>query len=443
MKKILNPLATKFRNRVVFTKPDVHDACLDLLGLTWRPGDHTNTFTNKTMRPLGAAVAITTQYASEADRDHWVRRMPVLGFRAELRLDGSVSLANLFMYDGKRVPEVGATKRVIDPVRNPSLLELVMATHKLVTRLAEQSYRLPAVPQMPRVWLGFPPGSVPEFQMTDQLLARVAFKLNVPVGRLGSKDPVLLQRMLEDVWVESQIAADAESNNTGLVLVDAELCHTAEGSLRAFEDFSEMLGVQTWNPAREVLAATRKNPAAGILKAHGNIDLSNKEMMDAMTMDVADRLIADMRRHLGGGNELFSDEEIFMALEAPHEALTAEVKDPAAAIAKIGEANVVAAMRALLSPIFAECCTDADLLEAAQHPNEALFASGMCKTQVIQLQQTKPEEALDFTPLFLGRRVHANLYRPWHRTFNTVISRPVEATNAEPVAEPGEAVSAQ
>jgi hypothetical protein len=203
-------------------------------------------------------------------------------------------------------------------------------------------------------------------------------------------------------------------NDTEFALIDAELVSDPKGALRAFEDFSGLLGIQTWNPAREVLKLNRKNPAGDILRMH-HIDPANTEAMNAIQMTQADQMVAEMRRHLGGGNELFDDSELFEALFSPGKPVVSSLKTHAEALAKISEKTVIIAMRDLLSPILSEGATDEDLLRAANDVENPLCCSGACQVQVLLRQKTPPQESLDFTPEMLGRKAHANLYRPWDR----------------------------
>jgi hypothetical protein len=61
-------------------------------------------------------------------------------------------------------------------------------------------------------------------------------------------------------------------------------------------------------------------------------------------------------------------------------------------------------MRQELSPRLSQCCTDTDLLNAVQHPNSPLWASGLCQVQTLHRDVRVPlEEALRFSSAVLGR----------------------------------------
>lgn len=433
-----NPVAERFTKTVVFTSGERHDRMRRLLGLTWRPGDNTSHFIGKHLRPAGAAVLITMRYETGAMRPGAKpqRRIPLLGFKGAPRPDGSLDYENVFIYDGKRRPEAGARGRVVDPVRNPTILETAMAIHRACDKKADQTFKLPIVPEFPRVMLGFAPTHLPEYEETPRLRHLVAESLGVPVGRLGTKDPTLLKRQMHDVWQSSILLPEQNGNDTGLALIDAELCSSARSSLRMFEDFSHLVGVHTWNPAREVLAPTRRNPAAGILKAYG-VSVATSEDIAAIPMETFEKMVVDMRRHLGGGSELFTNNDLECGLLQPNKQVTSSIENPEQAIAAIGEDQVVIAMRELLQPLMSEGATREDLLAAARNPENPLYCSGACRVQVVYQQALEPQQALCFGPDILGRRITANLFRPWSR--EEVAKEPV---HAEATAEGIETVPA-
>lgn len=412
-----SPVADRYIRSVCFTSGERHDCMNRLLGLTWRPGDNTGTFLGKRFRPVGAAMFVVIRYETTHEGENVFRRMPVVGFKAVGAQDGSITFDDVCMYNGRKHPEENARGRTICPKRNPSLLDTIVFVHAATGKALEREFALPVVPHLPRVKLGFAPTKPPVFEETPLLRRLIAERLSIPVGRLSTKDPVLLQRQMVDLFHELMIQPDAPENDTGLLLVDADLCTNGRGALRIYEDFNELVGVQTWNPAREVLAPTRRNPAAQVLKLHNLSaeDVGNDEVFNMIPMDQADRMVADMRRHLGGGHELFDEAAVMEALRAPASPLVADVGSPAEAIDRIGAANVTSAMRALLGPVYAEGVTNEDLLAAAHNPRGPLFCSGVCRPQVLKLQNLPLEQALFFGPEVLGRRITADLFRPWQR----------------------------
>ncbi len=413
------PLSTQHARLMVYQNEAGHEKLLRLAAITWRPGDNTGHFLGKALRPVGAAVLCIQHYAYHTyGRGENVRidpNVPLLGFRARAHADGSIDYdESVFQYDAKRRTYPGARGRVIDPERNPSLLNLSMAMHRAVMRNSHETHRLPIKPTFPRVMLAFAPDDVPTYEETPALQHLAARRLGIPVGRLGTKDPLLLERLLHDLWEEQLRAVDAPGNDTGYVLVDAEFCSHARKALRVYEDFSQLLGVVTWNPARDVLRSERPNPAASVLKLAG-IDYRQPDWQEGQIgMDTMDALEAAMRRALGPGSEMFAQEDIYDALANPNQKANAS-KSAKQMLAAMGEDVVIRHMRSLLPELIVEGCTDDDLRAAAQNPAGPLIASGLCQVQVIYMQGVVEEEAFNFSPDILGRKIQANLHRSWDR----------------------------
>ncbi len=410
----VHPAAESYVHKVCFTHEKKFDAMNRVMAITWRPGDQTSNFIGKALRPVGTAVLILLRYVTLFGERQPQRRMPLHGFRATYRQDNTLAYSDLFAYDAKRRPEVGAKGRVIDPVRNPTMLDTTLLMHRECLKFVDDTYQLPPVPMMPRVLLAYPHNHLPPFEETPALRQIVADRLDIRVGRLHTKQPELLRRMFLVAWEESILMPGQGINDTDYALIDAELVTKPEGVLRVYEDFSKLLGVRTWNPAREVLARERENPAREILRMH-SIDANNTEQMNAIDLDKCDQMVREMRRSIGGGHELFEDSELQRALLEPKTMLQADVRNVQEAIMKIGEQNVCRAMRDLLPPILAEGSTNEDLLTAANNLKQTLVCSGACTVQALLQQKVSEDVALDFTPEFLGRKIHANLYRPWDR----------------------------
>lgn len=409
-----HPAAENYIHKVCFTQDRTHDALNRVMAMTWRPGDQTSNFIGKVLRPVGTAVLILLRYATIHGAGKPQRRMPVHGFRAAYRQDNTLTYSDLFAYDGKRRPEVGAKGRVIDPVRNPTMLDTVLLMHRECVKRADDTFQLPPMPVLPRVLLAYPKNHLPPFEETPALRQIVADRLNIRVGKLHTKQPDLLQRMFLNIWEECILMPGQGINDTDYALIDAELVSQPQGVLRVYEDFSQLVGVRTWNPARDVLNRKRDNPARDILRMH-HIDAGNTEQMNAIELDKADQMVREMRRSIGGGHELFEDSELQRGLLEPKTQLVANVPNVKAAIERIGEQNLFRAMRDCLPPILAEGTTNEDLLAAARNPQAPLVCSGACQVQVLLQQKVDEEVALDFTPDWLGRKIHANLYRPWDR----------------------------
>jgi hypothetical protein len=350
-------------------------ALSECLAISFRPGDRTSTFAGKLLRPHGAAVAVVLGYADNGTR-------PILsGLRGRLQTDGSVVYGGdserEFQYQGGGGPSV---------VRNPSLVELQLQLDAACLRRADNW--LLFLPRMPRIVLGFAPDQLPEYEITPALEKLAAQKIGLKPERLAANPELLVDRLLRQTWEELFVSADDPKNSTGLVLLDAEYTTDARRSLRAFEDFRGLVGVKTWNPARGVPLHPVENPTPAILARHGLEPGSGWEQAaDAEQVEV---LVAELRVALGDEARRYSEEDLFDALIEP----TA----PLAAVSQL-----LPRLRKRLGTYWSECTSDDDLRSAVRRPDDALFASGACRLQVLRRRATA--EPFRFTAEDFGRRL--------------------------------------
>lgn len=242
--------------------------------------------------------------------------------------------------------------------------------------------------------LGFAPNEVPAFEDSSVLRQIAARELGIPIERLGANGDELLDRLLRNVWEEQLRRPEAPDNDTGLVLIDAELCSNVRKALRVFEDFRGLVGSYTWNPAREVSPVEVPNPASAVLAQFG-FD-PRQDLGKTATQEQVEALELATRTQLGEATDLFTVEEIYEALLSPDRPLQAW-------------RQVLPKLRAKLDPLVSECTTDEDLLRAAQSPGEPLYASGMCRIQVLGRRGLLDADDLHFAPEDLGRRIDADL----------------------------------
>lgn len=350
-------------------------ALSECLAISFRPGDRTSTFAGKLLRPLGAAVAVVLGYGESGAN-------PVLsGLRGRLQADGSVVYGGdserEFQYKGGGGPSV---------IRNPSLVDLQLQLDATCARKANDW--LPFLPRLPRIVLGFAPDQLPEYEITLALERLAAQKIGLKPERLAANPELLVERLLRQTWEKLFVAADDPKNSTGLVLLDAEYTTDARRSLRAFEDFRGLVGVKTWNPARGVTLHAVENPTPAILARHGLEPGSGWEQ--AADTEQVDALVAELRVALGEEARRYSEEDLFDALIAPTTPLTAA-------------SEVLPRLRKRLGTYWSDCMSDDDLRAAVRRPDEALFASGACRLQVLRRRATA--EPLHFTAEDFGRRL--------------------------------------
>jgi hypothetical protein len=243
--------------------------------------------------------------------------------------------------------------------------------------------------------LAFAADQPPSFEDTPALRRLAARELGVSMHRLGQNGPELLDLLLRDVWGEQLLGPDHPNNPTGGLLVDAEYCTQAHRALRIYEDYRRLLGVRTWNPAREVAPLTAPNPAERVLPQY-HVDPS-QNFNQPIEHDLIVELERAMRYELKQVAGQFTTEEILDGLTAPQQPLVAWTPS-------------LPRLRARLTPYLAECSTDEDLLKAARRPEEPLIASGACRIQVLQRRAGSNAEAFTFQPEDLQRRIEAELW---------------------------------
>jgi hypothetical protein len=249
---------------------------------------------------------------------------------------------------------------------------------------------LPSIPQVPQVFLGFPVHEPPGFEDSEALRELAAAELNVSVEDLGRNGEALLQNYLEHLWSRQSLHADDPANSTGTHLVNAEFCSQAHKALRAYEDYSALLGAPSRNPARRLKPLELPNPAGSILQEFGIESLEqpiSDQQLDAMVS--AFRLAV-------GPEILLTEMEVYDAFANAHQPLRAW-------------SPRLAELRSLLEPAVTESTTDDDLLQAAATPGDPLISSRGSKIQVLRRYTANDSVALRFPQEDLGRRAALNL----------------------------------
>ena len=378
----LRELLGRYRRRFAARAPGDWQSLSGLAALTFRPGDRTADFNGKTLRPLGVASAVTLVYEPGGGR------AVISGVRARQLVDATVE----YGVGGRRdfqldvLPSEGAGNLRV--VRNPSLAETALQLDAVARRRIDSRCRAPI---FPRVLLGFAPDRPPVFEPSEALLRTAADRLGVTVEHLSGNSPVLLERLLEQTWQDMLIGPNDPSNSTGLLLADAEYCSRPVGVLRVYEDFRQLVGVSTWNPAENVKVLRRSNPTAELLGSYGFEPASGWE--NAIDAETLAQLLIAFRQHLGEDADRFSDEDLYDAL-----------LEPGVPVSAVSE--ILPRLRKRLSDYWSECSTEADLRAAARQPDRPLLASGACCVQVVR-HDADPESLL-FTPDRLGRRITAD-----------------------------------
>lgn len=336
--------------------------------VTYRPGGYTGSFKGRTILPIGTATKFVLSYdETPTNGDKSKATIPFKGYRAIVRRNGLIDYESggpCLHLDLSRRPRPGVGGRVFDPERNPSLLDTALRMDKACKLAVASRRRLPGEPITPRTLLEFAASKLPPFQDTPFLRTLAAESLGIPVQQLGSNGGVLLSRLLHDVW-EQAIMRPSDSN--GAVMLDARLCPGATGFLRAYEDFSQLLGAPTWNPARNVPPALHPNPALEVLQEVGL--WPNPDFESQIGDDLIREMLLKMRSRVEHLPARFTDEDLLDAVTAYSGPLVAW-------------SEVLPSLRAHL-PVWAdECCEDEDLRRAVLRPAEPLWVRHACRVQV-------------------------------------------------------------
>lgn len=343
----------------------------DCCAVTFRPGGHADSFEGRNLQRAGQAVMFTLEYEQGTSPKTGGHGIPVKAYCAVADAVGRVRRVldePRLSVDLWQRPRVGARGRVIDPGRNPTLLETALRMDQRCYAVLCSSKRQGRHLMLPKVLLGFPSCCPPAFADTPALRAIAAQKLGIPQHQLGRNGDLLLARLLYDVWEESVIPANAPGNLTGNLLVPAELCPGARGFLNVFEDFSQLVGVPTWNPVRDVEVIMFANPARQVWREAGYERLPDFD--EPLPTGLLEQLEERMRTVLAEYAQAFSREDVYDGLTSPDEPLRIWSK-------------LLPELRCRLPHWAHACCTDEDLRAAVYNPSAPLLVRYACRVQVV------------------------------------------------------------
>jgi len=204
--------------------------------LTYLPGNRSRVF-DTPLVPVGTlvAVALHRQHNRTAE-GRPVEQHMFRGYTAALEVDATTTftaVTNKFAYDGWFTPAEKPRGRTL-PAKNLDLVETYQDLDQAARWASRRNEPLSGQPEFPRTYLAFRRTQTPNYGVTP-FVRRVAQE--------------------RGIWPEEALAAlQAElrfpefRNTTGFTLVDARLCPSAEGALRAFHDVESLLGRRTRNP---------------------------------------------------------------------------------------------------------------------------------------------------------------------------------------------------
>lgn len=428
-----HPLSTRHNKQIGARKTSLKYRMRKFWALTWRPGDSTDTFVGKLYRPLGSPLHLTQHSNMSQHEKRHVEQLPLVGFRAKQDPQTSDVFYGgedncRFAYDFAVKPFVGAGGRHLDPKRNPSVIQLGFDMDKAREKAAMQSFKLPDVPALPEVYYAFnwdrmpSPEDTPaarKYLIDSQVMAQMGTlaieKDEFDALTMATEESVkemeqqMVMQLITARWEELFVKPGVAGNNTGFFLLHHQFFTRPMESVRTFECFSHLVGTHIYNPVRAIIKPDFKiaNPAIAAGKQLG-IAVGRAESSDYKPEEV-EKLLKVMRQLLGRRHLMVSNETLYAAIDKPFESLIPEGHPNP--VEFFGEEEAIRLMRAVM-PRHADCCLDADLLEAARFPNRPLLAAGLAKVFVMAAEGDCVGPAtLQFSPEDLeADRIHADFW---------------------------------
>jgi len=388
-------------------------ALTETWAITRRPGDRSDSFLGENvLRPLGSTRHIVLRYVKVGDNVV----MPLTGYTsqivpqtAQVVIGGEVN--NVFNYDFSLRPHPGARSRILDPARNPSLVQIGLDMDRLCQRANERRHVLATAPTMPQFVLEF--ATPPVATDTPALRARIAAHMEKPIKVInamaddlekGDDDTVMLADGVVDSdghpvaqsaltpfilreWADVVDEPGRNGNNSSSYRVRNQFFPDARRALRVWEDYSEEVGVEIRNPVLDVYEGKYKihNPVKRVAKKMGiKLDLDG---LDAAEIDAQEELIKSVYDALGVDGSLCSLTDVMDGIVTGEPIVPTTAK---AFIKEMDDAQAIKVMRRLAGR-HADACRDEDLLEAARNPNKRLYAAGLMRIQPLRVEyKTNP-----------------------------------------------------
>lgn len=377
------------------------------VAVTWRPGDKTDSFLGKLLRPLGSAIMIVVWSETRTVTDKTTKRprtrqvIHLNGFKSSLNPQtGVIEVGGRnnaeCAYDFGIKPFQGATGKVLDASRNPSLALLGLEIDVLRCRAVGRNDRLPKSPMLPQYFAGFAADNQPRVEDTPLLREFASETLGADVNDMPADQREIV---LADQWQLLVREPGLLGNTTkDHFLYPVQFVPTqARRAARLYEDFTELVGAPVTNPVRSILAPGRliHNPTTRLLK-----QLQLPEDSSGWNEEQSLNFIKAFRKTLPLPMDLAtSDDDILGALLTPERDFAPSgYVNPGHLMGQHPTELILKAMRSLTTKPM--CVTDADLFDALQHPAQALYASGLCTVQVFERPTSMP---CSFTPDMLNR----------------------------------------
>lgn len=401
MRKNNHPLVNRFFSQYVRRPLGVREQMRGIYAVTFRPSHKSESFLDKLFLPLGVATMIVqTSHPSPSDKAERPREQVVLsGIRA--RRDGNEIVyggpgKGLFDYDLGLRPFVKASGKIIDPERNPGLLRLSLDMDAIRRRAVDRNWELPVIPDMPELFLAFDMEKpMPDCEDTPVLRQRIAEHMARDVTEIDAMDDTDRWMLLRTEWPDLFTIYTDPVTQREYRMISRGFCSAIQQADKLYEYFGSLLGLDVWNVARKLCDLEIENPARQVLDAFGykageESEMTRLEEDCERDPELSGHLVERMRQAIGPQSQLYSDDDMCEALCTPDvELTTTNGKTP---LEVYGQTRTLAAMRKELDPAVSECCTDADLLAAAENPREPLRASGACRIQLLYANTEVPPE---------------------------------------------------
>lgn len=397
-------------------------------------------------RPIGSTSMLVT-YSEPNDEAQRPDRQTVLCLTAAIdRHTAEVRWTDATMrHDLSRTPKAGGRGAVLDPrhkldptvskgdLPNDRWLSLALEADAARRDASVRSHTLDLIPVMPRIWIGYPnPGAVPFFD-TPALRRRVAEHMDKSVKQLEHMDGSVLDAILRTEMATLAIAPDDAPpgerslvNESQMYLVEQQFIGGLQGSLRVFEDYSQLTGAEIENP-RELLGYCRfPNPAPALAESLGfNLERALSLIADAEAQaeeqhaaEVNVMKLPDViRKYLGPVAKVIADIDIDVAASDINHVLTADE----AMLATLASDDEVQILRCVLKhyyPHVLDQVNDAELVVAIQNHPAKLQVANAASIQVLYRDpRQSTEHCFRFGPAELGRdRMRLDLTGSnWHR----------------------------
>lgn len=421
------PLVARYIKRVNKLPKKIHQELQHTIGITWN-------LRGKTFVPLGrAAMLVQSTHPSDTNRLGVTIEQACFNAQVDPR-NGEIHYSNRRMsHDFAIVPYPGARGRVLDPrektenrgeFANADWVRLGIDVHQVRVRACNANWRLDVIPQLPRFWAGFESINAVEMEVTDALMEDIAGHLQVPLTKVQAMDKSELVLLAKAHWPCLWKAPNTPGNETQYWLIEAKYLTKLDRAFM-FEDFSELVGVDTWNPAKTITGAVFSNQTRAIAEAlniklaqlidvlnteteqsgDSNVDEAYDEKIDQAMSDL-EKLRNGLRESLGVYASLYTDEALTVAVMNPDEQFEIMLKD-------LQIEDVLTLMRIKLkesNPLLAEVVTDDELKAAVVNPEASLHVGAACRIQVLFRDTRRPpEDSMNFS---FGDRVFADLWQP-------------------------------